>query len=43
MLKHTYAEVLETYSQDDVTMREACYMRALQRLANVYQMRGVFP
>ena len=45
MLKHAYTEVLEIHTRegDDVTMRDACYMRAMQKLANVYTTRGIFP
>ena len=43
MLKQTYAQVLEIFREGEVTMRDACYMHALKKLANVYKMRGVFP
>ncbi len=43
VLKRAYAHVLDIYSEGGVTMRDACYMRALQKLANVYEMRDVFP
>jgi len=43
MLTKAYAKVLKIYNAGGVTMREACYMRALQKLDSVYQMRGVFP
>lgn len=44
-LKKAYAKVLEIHSRSDgdVTMRDACYMRALEKLANVYSTRGIFP
>ena len=44
MLTEAYSKVLEVYEEEQgVTMREACYMRALKKLANVYAMRDVFP
>ena len=43
MLRKAYTEVLEIYGRGGVTMRDACYMRALQKLANVYETRGIFP
>ena len=43
MLKNAYAQVLEIYLAGDLTMRDACYTRALKKLGNVYEMRDVFP
>jgi glutamate dehydrogenase/leucine dehydrogenase len=43
MLKNAYSEVLEIYREGEVTMRDACFMRALKKLDSVYEMRGVFP
>jgi glutamate dehydrogenase (NAD(P)+) len=45
MLKRAYAQVLDIYGRErgKVTMRDACYMRAMQKLANVYDTRGIFP
>lgn len=43
MLRNAYAQVLLIYAHGDVTMRDACYMRALQKLATVYETRGIFP
>jgi glutamate dehydrogenase/leucine dehydrogenase len=43
MLTKAYAKVLEIYIEGEVTMRDACYMRAMQKLAKVYEMRDVFP
>ncbi|MGI9244101.1 MAG: Glu/Leu/Phe/Val family dehydrogenase [Verrucomicrobiales bacterium] len=44
-LKKAYTKVLEIHSRPNsgVTMRDACYVRAMQKLANVYSTRGIFP
>ena len=43
MLKTAYSGVLEIFRDGGLTMRDACYMRALKKLGNVYEMRDVFP
>ena len=44
-LKKAYAKVLEIYArgEGEITMRDACYMRAMEKLASVYETRGIFP
>jgi len=44
-LRKAYTKVLEIHSRSggEITIRDACYMRAMQKLATVYSTRGIFP
>jgi glutamate dehydrogenase (NAD(P)+) len=43
IIKRAYKEVSDLQAQHDVTMREAAYMLAVQRVVDATTVRGIFP
>jgi glutamate dehydrogenase (NAD(P)+) len=43
VMKNAYQEVLKISRREKVTMRDAAYMTAIERIARAIQIRGIFP
>ena len=43
IMDNAFHEVLEVSQHEKVTMRDAAYMKAIERIASAIQIRGIFP